>query len=156
MPVHNNVSLLDISKRHRRSITILLNGGDDGVLQDAAYFTQQMIEKLIMYMYECVGARHTFGHDIADLLTTLPDWKMFMSEDIYNRLLERADTLTLWESETRYPGNYLAVRDAVQDTVEIADTLLFAIEQYLPSGTSVKEEHTRKFAQASDLDLFGK
>lgn len=140
--------MLDIAKRHRRSIALLLSDSDDGVLQDAAYLTQQLVEKLLKYTYECLGTRYPFGHNISDLLATLPVEQTVIPEELYVRLLDHADVLTLWESKTRYPANYIAVRKIVEGNVALADELLATVESYkhsVPKSASITVKQMRLF-----------
>lgn len=106
--------------------------------------TQQMVEKLVKYMYECLGVRYPFGHNISDLLTTLPEGQSIVSEELYTKLLEHADVLTMWESKTRYPANYIAVRRIVESNVVLADELLAAVESYGVSPAKASSPMTVK------------
>lgn len=142
--------MLDIAKRHRRSIALLMASDDDGVLQDAAYLTQQMIEKLLKHVYECCGERYPFGHDIGSLLVKLPEKQSIISEELLEKLMDRADTFSSWESKTRYPNPYLAARRLVERHIALADELCATIEGALEPSAG----HPRTVG-LQQMNLFG-
>ena len=77
---------------------------DEAFLNAVAYHLQQSVEKLLKAFLECTGVTVTNTHDVDRLVR--------MSGDNGSRIIltewikDKADTLTRWETDTRYNLDY--------------------------------------------------
>ncbi len=127
-------TMLDVAKRDIKSAKVLFGEADDGQLQNAAYFAQQAVEKVIKYIYECHGFRYPFGHDISTLLSTLPKEQTCFDASLLDELLMRADTYTAWEQKTRYPNDYMVARRQVEMHLRFVEKLITLADSYMQLG----------------------
>lgn len=76
-----------------------------------------------------------------------------MDKDLLECLELRADTLTLCEAKTRYPGDYMVGRKTLLALIAIAEEVINACATFAPTalreGDSTYDSH-----RASTLDLF--
>lgn len=150
--------MLEISRYDLRAAKSLSNEPDDGMLQIAAYHAQQAVEKALKYCFSILGVKTPKTHDIRALLSELSGNPAFMSnmdEGLLERLELRADTLTLCEAKTRYPGDYMVERKTLLALIALTEEVIEACAIFAP--TALREEvPTHDSHRASTLDLFNR
>ena len=79
---------------------------DEYAVAGAAYHMQQAVEKLLKGLILIYGETPEFTHDISRLCSHAQKLGITLSEDI----IDVADSLTLWESRTRYDPSAIIIR----------------------------------------------
>lgn len=94
---------------------------DDSMINIVGYHLQQSTELALKYLHEVKGIKYNKTHDIDDLLKVLA----VTENPITFSYLDRwRDTLTAWESKTRYVKNFLLeVRD-IEAYIPLLERLL--------------------------------
>lgn len=89
---------------------------DEAFLNGIAYHLQQSVEKLLKAFLECKGVTVSNPHDIYKLVRMS---RQNGSNIVLTSWLEdRADTLTCWETDTRYNIDYSVEAQKVQEGIE--------------------------------------
>lgn len=89
---------------------------DEAFLNGIAYHLQQSVEKLLKAFLECKGVTVPNTHDIYKLVRMS---RQNGSNIVLTSWLEdRADTLTRWETDTRYNMDYSVEAQKVQEGLE--------------------------------------
>ncbi len=117
--------LLLLAQADLRSAVILLNTGNDELLQNnAAYHAQQAVEKTAKALIENAGGHGGVGHDIGVLLNALksldvtyPEW-----------LNESAYDISKWSTTIRYNVNFKASHDDIESVIIKTEAWLADIE----------------------------
>lgn len=88
---------------------------DEAFLNPVAYHLQQSVEKLLKAFLECTGVTVPNTHDIDKLVRMSRDngSRVFITD----WLEDKADTLTRWETDTRYNIEYHVELRKIQDGI---------------------------------------
>ena len=132
---------------------------DELFLNSIAYHLQQSVEKLLKAFLECKGVTVPNTHDIYKLVK--------MSKDNGSNVIltqwldDKADTITRWETDTRYNMDYYVESDKIQEGItEIgklfeANGIKNSVREAL-SNTEVKDKLTsffpKSFTPANDFE----
>ena len=98
-----------------------VHGDDEGILNFVGYHLQQAAELYLKDLLENAGVDYPRTHEIAELLDLCVDVGVVPNQ--YDFLFSQSDTLTVWESKTRYVKNYHAQRAKVIDALEKLGTI---------------------------------
>lgn len=98
---------------------------DEAIINEAAYHTQQAIEKYLkFYLRDVYGEDETQKrfqtHNIATLATRLADYGHKVPKEIINN----ADELTEWEANSRYGHSIVTTKIKIAEMLDLADKLL--------------------------------
>lgn len=96
--------LLRLARADFKVYENLIKSDDELVANIAHYHMQQAIEKLLKCAIELKGERPRWTHDIRELYATYQNLGWPAIEEI--RTIQ--DTVTLWESRSRYNTNFLS------------------------------------------------
>lgn len=104
-------SLLDKSYVDYQVCLLLLKNTDIDIrLDNAAYHIQQAFEKIIKHYISFKSGKHSFEHNIRYNLNQA--YKLGLP--LQSNLEDLADTLSKWESNTRYEGNFIASKEDIE------------------------------------------
>ena len=106
-------------------------GIDEDFMDIACYHTEQAIEKLLKFIIELSGEEYPKTHDITRLCAVIEKAKIVTLPD---NLIMMSETLTLWESTSRYRDIFKATVRQLEIAEKIFEELLSTIE-YLISDT---------------------
>lgn len=107
-----------------------LQQDDDYFLQQAAYHTQQALEKEFKVVLQEYGIAYRKTHNLALLSELLPANQTVISNDDLDFLAIRADMIAKWESEVRYDTDYMAIRRQVVPVLEFAERVYSVVESW--------------------------
>ena len=98
---------------------------DEAILNEAAYHTQQAVEKILkFYLRDVYGEDETEKsfriHNIATLETRLIDH----GHTIPQELIDNADEITAWEAESRYGHSLVTTKEKICTVIQVAEKLL--------------------------------
>lgn len=104
--------LLKLAEADLRASELLLNSFNDELMQNnAAYHSQQALEKLMKALNEANGAPATVTHsitvlwkDLEELGVEFPEW-----------VKELDDEITAWSTTIRYNSNFKSDHDTIDD-----------------------------------------
>ena len=102
-------TLLTIAKADLRTASRLVNSDNKFEKHQAAYFTQQSIEKTIKYLVDKKAGFQPWGHDIDKLLIQADTYNITIPDYIRNH----ASTYTSWEAVSRYYPQKVIRRDII-------------------------------------------
>jgi HEPN domain-containing protein len=100
-------------------------GSDEDYMDIACYHAQQAIEKLLKFIIEISGVEYPKTHDITRLLVAIETLPGIILPDT---LIMMSETLTLWESSSRYRDIFKATIRQLEIASKISDDLLSIIE----------------------------
>lgn len=142
----------DLLKRAEADLRVagmLIKSTDEYDMQLCAYHVQQAAEKLLKQLYIEQGVDFRKTHDMASLLSGIPNWEEYMTEEDYLRFGEKAALLTEWESKTRYAEGYLIARQFVVSNLDFVTSLFKDILVIL--GTHDKQNSVGGKNASSDI-----
>ncbi|NOX53316.1 MAG: HEPN domain-containing protein [Planctomycetes bacterium] len=100
----------------------------EGFLEDACFLLQQAAELAIKAVYQQCGWSFRYVHDLGELLDGLESRGMAITPE-----LRRAERLTSYAVEARYPGLAPPITDAeYQEALQIAENVLSWAESLIP------------------------
>ena len=100
---------------------------DDNFLNVAGFYLQQATELGLKYLIELEGERAPQTHDIELLCKRVPE----DAEYLVRYLKRYADTLSKWESKSRYVTNYRADKDQLEELFPVVTKFLESITEYV-------------------------
>ena len=116
-----------------------LPDNDELFLNSIAYHLQQSVEKLLKAFLECKGVTVPNTHDIYKLVRMSKDNG---SNVIVTQWIEdKADTITRWETDTRYNMDYYVEADKIQEGI-------LEIGKFF-SENGIQEDLRKEFVDAS-------
>lgn len=120
-------TLLDIAKRNLETANLVyeVKQDDEAFLNIVGYHLQQTIEIGIKHYLENHAIKYPFTHDIAELISLVPEEEISKFEKIE----DMAGTITQLEAKTRYVKNYRVTKRIVDKLLPIANTLIEDISQ---------------------------
>jgi HEPN domain-containing protein len=105
------------------------NGGEDGLIDIAAYHCQQCVEKLVKYLIQLQGDIAAPGHETYIYLADLKD-EVVLGK--VNLIASRIDT---WGNQILYSKSLLSNRNAVTEVIAVCKELV-----EIANGRSPKKE----------------
>ncbi|MBO5302799.1 MAG: HEPN domain-containing protein [Lachnospiraceae bacterium] len=102
-------TLLSIAKADLLTAGNLVNSENKYIKHQAAYFTQQAIEKTIKYLIQLKTGKFPWGHDIDKLVRLAKQNDIFVPEEIDKHKM----VYTEWESVARYYPQKIIRRDTI-------------------------------------------
>lgn len=81
----------------------------------AAYFTQQSIEKTLKYVIGLKTGEQPWGHDIKKLVLLGQKSEIYIPE----KIVEKADIYTNWEVVTRYFPAKVIYRNSIENAIKV-------------------------------------
>ncbi|MBR3719702.1 MAG: HEPN domain-containing protein [Firmicutes bacterium] len=113
-----STELLLLAQADLKSAKILLNTGNDELLQNnAAYHAQQAVEKIAKALIENSGGHGGVGHDIGMLLRDLQTLHILYPE----WLDDAAYDISKWATTIRYNANFKADHDMISDILNLTE-----------------------------------
>ena len=113
-----STELLLLAQADLKSAKILLNTGNDELLQNnAAYHAQQAVEKIAKALIESAGGHGGIGHDIGMLLRDLDELHINYPE----WLGEYAYDISKWATTIRYNANFKADHDMISCILNLVE-----------------------------------
>ncbi len=120
--------LLLLAQADLRSARILLNTGNDELLQNnAAYHAQQAVEKTAKALIENAGAHGGVGHDIGVLLRDMKE----LNIDYPDWLDESAYDISKWATTIRYNINFKASHDDIESVLNNTEDWMAEVRSLL-------------------------
>ncbi len=110
-------TLLAIVKADLKTAKSLVRSSDKFQKHQAAYFTQQAIEKTIKYVLLRETGSQPWGHDISRLIMTAQGKGLEIPEEI----IKNAAVYTSWEVVTRYYPTAVIRRDSISKAIRITE-----------------------------------
>lgn len=108
-------TLLAIAKADLKTAKSLVGSSDKYQKHQAAYFTQQAIEKTIKYVVAQKAGSQPWGHDISQLIVIAQNNGIEIPEEI----VKNAALYTSWEVVTRYYPTTIIRRDSISKAIRI-------------------------------------
>lgn len=107
--------LLSLAKKDYQGFVIMKKSDDESVISLCCYLLQQAIEKVLKCGIELKGKKFEWTHDIGDLYDTFKSagWGEIPGLGMIQ------DTLTLWESKSRYKADFKADLNVMQQAVDV-------------------------------------
>ena len=121
--------LLEYANSDLSHAAFALRGSDDISTRQAAFHTEQCIEKLMMKAASELGIRYDEGHDVNRLLDLLPENNPLLPDDLLLELSPYAGAIVEWATKIRYNENTIASRRSVVKLYELAGRMLSTLEQ---------------------------
>ncbi len=143
--------LLNRASSDLRMAEYAIQTGDDYDLCLGAYHVQQAAEKILKQLYLEQGVEFARTHDLAVLLSRLPNYDEYMSDDVYERFAEKAALLTEWETKTRYQEGYLVARIFVERNFKFIQSIYDTVLQTLQHADSLNSESGKSLVEALHL-----
>ena len=113
-----STELLLLAQADLKSAKILLNTGNDELLQNnAAYHAQQAVGKNAKALIENSGGHGGVGHDIGMLLRDLQTLHILYPE----WLDDAAYDISKWATTIRYNANFKADHDMISDILNLTE-----------------------------------
>ncbi len=138
--------LLEKAEVDLRIVRFCLGEADDMMVQSAAYHVQQAVEKCLKQVYVENGVSYNKIHDIGALIMKLPT-DTLISDDTLEAIEDVSDSLTVWESKTRYDDPYMAKRSKVVKVYALATKLY----QSLCRALKDRDEAMQKEEQIAEV-----
>ena len=110
-------TLLSIAKADLKTAKKLIDSTDKFQKHQAAYLTQQAIEKTLKYVIALKLGGQPWGHDIGKLVVIAQQNNI----DIPDEIVLNAAVYTSWEVVTRYYPTTVIRRDTIAKAIRIAD-----------------------------------
>ena len=117
------MTFLDLIKADLKCVRLFVDGVDEADLNIAAYHCQQAVEKICSYISQKHGLPSLRTHKIEK-------WVEFLQEkDIYvpELIVTKAETLSDWQSYSRYNINFIVSKKEVRNVAEIAEQWLATV-----------------------------
>jgi HEPN domain-containing protein len=110
-------TLLSIAKADIKTAKSLVNSDDKYQKHQAAYMTQQGVEKTLKYVISLKTGGQPWGHDIDKLV------KIAQSNgvDVPDHICKMANKITTWEVVSRYYPTSVIRRDTISHVIRVAD-----------------------------------
>ena len=103
--------LLRLAEADLKTSELLLNSYNDELMQNnAAYHTEQALEKLMKALKEFHGAPATVTHSITVLWKDLQE----LSVNVPSWVLEMDDEISSWATTIRYNANFKSDHDSIE------------------------------------------
>ena len=106
-------TLLAIAKADLKTAKHLVGSSDKFQKHQAAYFTQQAVEKTIKYVISQKTGSQPWGHDISKLIVIAKKEEIEIPEEI----IKNAALYTSWEVVTRYYPTAVIRRDSISKSI---------------------------------------
>jgi HEPN domain-containing protein len=118
--LRGKVTLLDRAKWDLRAAEVMLDntGGEDGIIDIAAYHCQQCVEKTVKYLIQLQGDVVAPGHETYIYLADLED------EAVLNKVNLIASKIDAWGNQIRYGKTLLSNRNAVTEVITVCKELI--------------------------------
>ncbi len=110
-------TLLAIAKADIKTAKSLVNSNDKYQKHQAAYMTQQGIEKTLKYAISQKTGGQPWGHDIAKLVLVAQS----NGVDVPDFIVRKADMITSWEVVSRYYPTSVIRRDTISHAIRVID-----------------------------------
>ena len=102
---------------------------DDSYIDQCCYNLQQSIEFSLKFLVEQEGANYAPNHSLRAQLNKLDQvHSKILPDDLKKQIRNMSTTLESWEAESRYKDNFIALKDDVDDAMDIAKTLIALCE----------------------------
>lgn len=102
---------------------------DEMITDQAAYHTQQAIEKALKYQSEMLGIEYKKTHNLVGIIADLENNGFSVSEELKYRSVLISD----WEASSRYSDDFNVVKSEVEKAIqlyeELRNTILSDIEK---------------------------
>ncbi|GHU92349.1 hypothetical protein FACS1894202_14780 [Clostridia bacterium] len=98
------MTMLDCAKEDLSAAKVLRTH-DEHAVRICAYHIQQCVEKCLKYIIALNGVKFPHSRDVGELYNEASKFGRFIPTEVYDSM----DTLTLWESKTRYPQTSFSV-----------------------------------------------
>jgi HEPN domain-containing protein len=118
--LRGKITLLDRAKWDLHTAEVMLDntGGEDGIIDIAAYHCQQCVEKVVKYLIQLQGDVVAPGHES---YIYLEDLKNNVVTEKVNQIASRIDA---WGNQIRYGKTLLSNRKAVTEVIAICKELV--------------------------------
>lgn len=113
---------------------------DEMITDQAAYHTQQAIEKALKYQLEMMGIEYRKVHNLAGLIPQLENAGFPVSDE----LKEKAYIISDWEASSRYNDDFSAVKSDIEDGIHLYEELESEILKRLEDSNDDSEDSTSK------------
>ncbi len=122
------ITLFDRAKwdLHTAEVMLANTGGEDGVIDIAAYHCQQCVEKLVKYLIQLQGDVPAPSHEAFIYLDDLND---DIVKEKVNSIASKIDT---WGNQIRYGKSLLSSRNAVTEVIAVCKELVEIVKSKLP------------------------
>lgn len=108
-------SLLAIARADLLTADKLVRSNNKFQKHHAAYFTQQSIEKTLKYVIGLQLGNQPWGHDIKVLVLQGKQ----LGINIPQKIIEKADIYTSWESTSRYYPTKVIYRNLIEEAIKV-------------------------------------
>ena len=133
----SNLNIEDLTRRvpmHRKVISTMEPFfPDEWAVSDACYHLQQLVENELKAIILLKGENPSYTHDISDLAIHCKNLGVEFDDDFWRI----ADTITLWETKTRYGGKFnfveLRYKEAKQAEIHVCNVLSKILEPLNPA-----------------------
>jgi HEPN domain-containing protein len=118
--LRGKVTLLDRAKWDLHTAEVMLEntGGEDGVIDIAAYHCQQCVEKVVKYLIQLQGDVVAPGHESYIYLEDLND------KAVVEMVSKVAAKIDAWGNQIRYGKTLLSNRNAVTEVISVCKELV--------------------------------
>lgn len=106
-------TLLSIAKADLITAGKNVDNANKLIKHQAAYFTQQSIEKTLKYLIELSTGNAPWGHNIKVLVNQALKLNIYVPSDI----IKNADKYSTWETSARYYPTTIIRRDTVKKAI---------------------------------------
>ena len=110
-------TLLSIAKADIKTAKNLVNSDDKYQKHQAAYLTQQGVEKTLKYAISLKTGGQPWGHDITKLVILAQQ----NGVDVPDFICKKAKMITSWEVVSRYYTTSVIRRDTIAHVIRVAD-----------------------------------
>jgi HEPN domain-containing protein len=110
-------TLLSIAKADIKTAKNLVNSDDKYQKHQAAYLTQQGVEKTLKYAISLKTGGQPWGHDITKLVI----FAQQNGVDVPDFICKKAKMITSWEVVSRYYPTSVIRRDTIAHVIRVAD-----------------------------------
>ncbi|MBR6410085.1 MAG: HEPN domain-containing protein [Clostridia bacterium] len=131
---------LEIAKRdYKICLKVESDFPDEYAISGAAYHMQQAIEKLLRAMMLLYGVQPEFTHNIAKLVAKCRDHGITLPDAIE----QVEDTLTLWESSSRYDPFISFSQHKYQTAKQIYNELVVQVENVIQKSFGEQDQQPK-------------
>lgn len=116
---------------------------DEMITDQAAYHTQQAIEKALKYQTELLGIPYKKIHNLAGLISDLE----IAGFSVSNELKSMSFIISDWEASSRYNDAFSAVKKDIEKAISLYEELKTSILNEL----DIKVEQAKKLESNSEL-----
>ena len=118
-------TLLAIAKADLLTAGKLVNSSNKFQKHQAAYMTQQSIEKTLKYLIEIKTGTQPWGHDIRKLVNEAKKHVIYVPK----RIDEKAEIYTNWEVVARYYPTRVIYRNTIKSAIDVTHKWHIAISR---------------------------